>query len=100
MLVFVLVLVGGPGAVSGDMGSTAHAHESSGEQAAAGDCTPAAHSSSPHASSCGGSATAILHGSISFTGPLNPQQAPLFAEALYISLAVDRLERPPAASSA
>lgn len=100
MLVFALVLVSGPDAVSGDAGSTVHAHELSAEQGTAEDCKPAAPSPNQHVSSCGGSAAAILHGSISHADPLKPRNAPLLAQDLYRSLAIGRLERPPAASSA
>lgn len=100
MLVFALVLVSGPGAVSGDDGSSDHAHERSGERTAIQVCMPTGHSSSQPASSCSGLGVAILPGSVSFAAVGKPQNIPLSAEDLYQSLAVDRLERPPAASPA
>lgn len=97
MLVFVLVLVSGPGAVFGESGSSAHAHERSGERTVAQACMPAGHSPIQHASSCSSGGVAILAGSLSFDVSVQHRHAPLFAEVLYLSLAVDRLERPPAA---
>jgi hypothetical protein len=98
MLVFALVLVSGPIAASGGDGATAHKHEGHGELEA--ECIQAGHSPSQHVSSCGGVGVAILPDSLAFDVPLEPQNSPLFAEGLYLSLTVDRLERPPAASAA
>ncbi len=61
---------------------------------------PAGPSSSQHAPSCSGLGVAILPGSIALTSAGKPQNLPLLADDLYKSLAVDRLERPPAASPA
>lgn len=100
MLVFALLLVSGPGAVSGDDGSSEHEHERSGKRTAAEACMPAGHASSQHASSCSGLGVAILPGSVSFAAATKPTNTVVSAEDLYQSLAVDRLERPPAASPA
>lgn len=100
LLVFALVLVSGPGAVSGDDGLSDHAHDRSGERTAAQACMPAGHSSSQHAPSCSGLGVAILPGSVSFAAAGSSQNIPLSTEGLYQSLAADRLERPPAASPA
>lgn len=95
MLVFALTLLAGPSLVPGGGESPADAHEVSDGRGSA-HCMPAGNAPSHNASSCSGVGTPIPPALLSVIEPTSLRQSPLRAERLYLSLVLDRLERPPA----